>query len=175
MLRPTAVLLLACALAACGGAEPTSFEADSSEADLSGQCHGLRPAHCFCQAMGGEIIGAGKVNVPDLSGQEMFTYVIPGRCYNQQADWVAYKTGGGCWRDCRDAIGVDGHAVDPGLVLAREEAGRKIRAAGACGGYMSAPYFFAVGANKYRSDTAMGIGIGIGGTWVTENGKQVCR
>ena|GEM_PF-6852826 len=70
---------------------------------------------------------------------------------------------------------MDGATAAPGVRALISQAAQALRAQGACGGWVSAPLNFAAGTNKYRGATNMGIGIGIPGTVVTVNGKQVCQ
>jgi hypothetical protein len=161
-------------LTACGGADLSSAQAD----DLAGSCGGLKSAHCFCKVVGGPVLTTGS---PDsiipifIDGQELFTYRIPGKCYNQQADLLNSHFDAGCWRDCRDAFGVEGHPRDAAVTQLIADTSKTLRALGACGGWMSAPLEYAAGTNKPRDATAMGIGIGIGGTVVVVNGHKECR
>src|SRR4051812_22650365 len=167
-------LLFLCLAFACGGLATQ----DATEADLGDTCSGFRSAHCFCQVLGGTVMTSGSPDsiIPiHIEGQELFTYRIPGKCYNQDADLWNSHFGKGCWLDCRNAFGVEGHPVDPGVAQLKREASKTLRALGACGGWMSSPLDYSAGTNKPRAATAMGIGIGIGGTVVTENGKKVCK
>lgn len=129
-------------------------------------CRGLKPAHCFCKVTVGTHLplnGPGIKTPPGWEGKELFTYRIPNQCFNQQKDAVEYRLNKGCWKACRDAYGVEGATPDPQLNRLKAAAGARLRDAGYCGGWVSGETFFAAGTNKYRSNTAMGIGIGIPG------------
>src|SRR5215469_5984506 len=109
-------------LAACGGAPPSAE--DAADLSGSGECHGFKPAHCFCEVLGGPVLTTGspdQINDPGIEGQHLFTYVIPGKCYNQLLDLWNSHEGGGCWLDCRNAFGFDGHAEDPGVTQAKDD------------------------------------------------------
>ena len=178
-----ASVLCALALTACGGAElasedPNSSDYGTSKEDLNGECHFPRAAHCFCKLVGGDSMTTGSPDsiIPaQVQGQDLFSYVIPGKCYSQAVDWANSHFDRGCWKDCRDAFGVDGHPRDPEVTQLEKEEGQRLRAGGACGGWMSAPLLFSAGTNKWKADTNMGIGIGIGGSVVVVNGKKTCR
>jgi len=163
-------------LAACGGAAPAALE---NSADLNGDCHGWKPAHCFCQVLAGPVLTTGspdQINDPGIEGQHLFTYVIPGKCYSQELDLWNSHEGGGCWLDCRNAFGFEGHAEDPGVTQAKADARRELFELGACGsGWMSAPMNYAAGTNRYRSATGSGVGISLAGTVVVVGGKKECR
>ena len=166
-------LLFALLLAACAGPELST-----DAADLSDSCPALRPAHCFCRVVGGPVLTTGSPDsiIPiDIDGQDLFTYRIPGKCVNQQADLLDSHFGKGCWLACRNAFGIDGATPDPAVLALKADESKTLRALGACGGWMSAPLSYAAGTNKFRSAAGSGIGIGIGGTVVTENGKKVCK
>ena len=83
--------------------------------------------------------------------------------------------GKGCWKACRDAYGVEGATPDPGMKAALAASRNMLRAAGFCGGYISADSYYFAGTNKPRSNTGAGIGLGLGGTAVTVNGQKVCK
>jgi len=142
-------------------------------------CGGLKSAHCYCRGTVGTHMSSGGpdtlITPPGFEGQVLYTYTVPGKCFNQQVDAAEYRLGKGCWKVCRDGYGVDGATPDPGLRAAMAQAGKRLRAAGYCGGWVSAPSFFAAGTNKYRSNTAMGVGVGIGGSVVTKDGKRTCK
>lgn len=165
------LLVAFCLTAACGGALVESAQQD----DLI-SCHGLKSAHCFCRVETGQEMSTGGAFIDKhLEGAELFTYVIPDKCYNQQLDYGSYHFDSGCWKDCRDAFGVEGHPQAAEVARLKGEAGKTLRAEGYCGGWNSAPLRFAAGTNKYRDATAVGIGIGVGGTVVTQGGQQVCK
>jgi hypothetical protein len=174
MRHAIAFVLAISALAACGGVG-TSDLVSIDQADLK-SCGGLTSAHCFCQLEGGPSMSSGGPILPaNDEGQILFTYTIPNKCFNQQIDPLLSQQGHGCWLACRNAFGVDGATADPGVRALISQAGQALHAQGACGGWVSAPFNFAAGTNKYRPATNMGIGIGIPGTVVTVNGQQVCR
>jgi len=139
-------------------------------------CRGLKSAHCTCQVLIGRQLTTGNNEIwqPKGEGTELFRFRIPGKCYNQQVDWVQYHRDRGCWLDCRQAFGVD-HPPHPEVLRLKTEAGKKLRALGACGGWNSAPLLFAAGTNKFRTCTGSPIGVGTGGTVKVENGKKVCK
>src|ERR1700682_5086400 len=110
MRQSIALVLLA---AACGGAE-----LDETSSALASECRGFKSAHCFCKVLGGPVMTPGPPDsiIPiHIEGQELFAYRIPGKCYNQQEDLWNSHFDRGCWRDCRDAFGVEGHAIDPAV------------------------------------------------------------
>ena len=166
-LAPTRTLLALAALLAFSLPLPAS----------AGECRGLKSAHCFCRLLFGEHNGnAGSlITPPGYDGKELMTYTIPNQCFNQQVDAGVYRINKGCWLACRNAYGVDGAAPDPGMKAAIAQAAKKLRAVGYCGGWMNAPSLFAAGTNKYRANTNVGIGVGIGGTASVINGKKICK
>ena len=64
-----------------------------------------------------------------------------------------------CWKACRDAYGIEGATPDPEIKKLLATAGRTLHEAGFCGGWVSGETFFAAGTNKFRSNTATGLGI----------------
>jgi hypothetical protein len=145
---------------------------------LASECKGLKSAHCRCRV----VVGAHQASDADHKitpagwvGKELFTYTLPNKCFNQQKDAIEFRLNKGCWKACRDAYGVEGATPDPALIELKKQAGKKLREAGYCGGWINGDTFFAAGTNKYRSNTAVGIGIGIGGSVVIKDGKKTCH
>jgi hypothetical protein len=181
------LLLLALPLAACGGPEDVGAgesiddgaeSLGASTAAEKSDCRGFASAHCLCRIVAGPEMStgpAGSTSDANVEGQVLFTYVLPNRCYNQVVDAANHHFDKGCWKDCRDAFGIEGHARDPAVTRLIAQAGRDLRALGACGGWNSAPLEFAAGTNRFKSAAAAGIGVGIGGTVVTVNGQRTCR
>lgn len=145
-----------------------------SSARASGSCKGLKPAHCFCRVTGGPHSNARPGGELHIDGQLLFTYTVENKCFNQAMDWPNEHLGKGCWLACRQAFGVDA-TVAPAVSRLKAEAQKKLRAMGGCGGWMNGPLEYAAGTNKYRAATNVGVGITIGGSFQTVNGKQVCR
>ena len=186
-------IVLAALVAACGGpaldTEPGSsagetglgVHASAASLDLakSAECHGLKPAHCFCRVTAGSVFTTGspdQIIDPHIEGQPLFTFVIPGKCYSQQTDLWSSHFGRGCWRDCRDAFGVEGATAQPGVLQDVRDASKELFALGACGsGWMDAEMDYSVGTNKPRPATGAGIGIGLRGSVVVVGGKKQCR
>ena len=142
------------------------------------ECRGLKSAHCRCRGVmpAYEPVETDKLLKPSgMAGKELWNYTIPGRCFNQQKDWVDHHLDAGCWKACRDGYGVDGATADPALRAVVAQSSKTLRAAGFCGSWINADSFFAAGTNKWRSNTATGIGVGIGGTVATVDGKKVCK
>lgn len=130
------------------------------------ECRGLKSAHCHCRLLFGQHSGnpANMITPPGYEGKELMTYTIPNQCFNQQIDAGVYRINKGCWLACRNAYGVDGATPDPGMKAALQVAGKKLREVGYCGGWMNAESQFSAGTNKFRANTNVGIGVGIGGT-----------
>ena len=173
------IAIIAVLLAACGGSGVAGLDAQDLSSASSGECHGFKPAHCFCRVTGGPVLTTGspdQINDPHIDGQELFTWVIPGKCYNQLVDLWDSHEGRGCWRDCRNAFGFEGATPDPGVVQAKNDARKELFALGACGsGWMSAPMDYAAGTDKYRSATGSGVGISLEGQVVMVDGHKTCR
>lgn len=146
---------------------------------LAKECKGLKSAHCHCRAVyGGHTspISPDHLITPDgWQGKELFTYTIPNRCFNQQADPGISHLGNGCWKACRDAYGIDGATKDPAIRPLLLATGKNLRAAGFCGGWVTGDAFYAAGTNKYRSNMANGLGITVGGSVVIKDGKKICK
>ena len=128
----------------------------------SADCTGLTSAHCACKVVVGTHLplnGPYNKTPAGWEGRELFTYRIPNRCFNQQKDAVEYRLDKGCWKACRDAYGIEGATPDPEIKKLLATAGRTLHEAGFCGGWVSGETFFAAGTNKFRSNTATGLGI----------------
>ncbi|MBS2025236.1 MAG: hypothetical protein JST92_22780 [Deltaproteobacteria bacterium] len=142
-------------------------------------CRGLKSAHCFCKMTIGnhdaDQAGEQLITPPNLQGKDLFVYTIPNKCYNQAVDAVEHSMDKGCWKDCRDALGVKGARPDPGMTAATRKAQASLRGLGFCGGSVWAPTWFAAGTNKYKSDTGSDWKMPVGGKVVMQNGKPVCK
>ena len=146
----------------------------SSTAEAGGECRGFNSAHCACKAVGYAHVNTPGMPKGDVVGKDMFTFTVPGQCFNQMVDWAQYHFDKGCWRACRDAFGVEGHVQDPGVIAAKLGAAAMLAKQGVCGGYVQAELHFAAGTNKFRNATGSPIAFGVHG-WKTVAGKKVCQ